>query len=118
MDAEVKIRDYDTVNDAQYIIFSWSKFVFYGKFKKLIKNPKEKEKWFRDKTCQIYSILNSSVVKVACLKGSEYVIAGYVVAEPTTPPSVIWMCIKKEYQNQGIDTLLLKSIDRGQNGKT
>lgn len=115
MEIEIKVRDYDPSNDLNYILLSWAKYDFYSKHKKTIKNPKEKQKWFIEKKREINELLESCMVKVACIKGSEYVIAGYSVSEPLSPHSVIWMCIKKDYQKQGIEQLLLKSIERGQN---
>ncbi len=101
---EVTIRDYRSQSDDAYIYSTWSKYAFYSPTEPI---NMSKEAFFRHKCEEIRNILDDGVIKVACLKGHDYVILGYVVVYEG---KVKWLCVKKNFPRSEITELLLKSI--------
>lgn len=103
MSMEITIREYDSKTDDPYIYSTWTKYAFYSP-EKPIKTAKHV--WFKQKIDEIKNLLATSHVKIACIKGSPYVIIGYIVLKDG---EIRWLCVKKDYHNQGVEKLLEKS---------
>jgi hypothetical protein len=100
---EIIVRAYKPEDDP-YIYSTWSKYAWYS--------PKEpikisKANFFRQQIKLIKDMLEEGHVGVACIKETPYVIMGYIVVYQG---KILWMCIKKDFQNQKIDQLLLNSV--------
>ena len=104
MATEVTIRSYNPMTDDSYIYSTWSKYAWYSS-----KDPISisKHQFFKQKNAYIKDILQNGVVKVACVKDDPYVIMGYIVVHNN---KVEWLCVKKDYHNQGIEELLKRSL--------
>lgn len=104
---EIILRDYDPKTDDPYIYSTWTRYCWYSPKEPHHIPESKKAAWFRGKTKEIKKVLETSKVKVACFRGMTYVIVGYIVS---SGEDVIWTCVKKDYQGQGIESLLTKSI--------
>ncbi len=100
----ITIRNYNPETDDGYIYSTWTKYAWYSP-KEPIKMPKPE--FFKAKALEIASILARGQAKVACLKEDDSVIMGYCVA---ADGEVKWLCVKKDFRNQGIEKLLTHSL--------
>ena len=108
----VTIRQYDPKIDDPYIYSTWTRYAY--------SHPKEpilipKQEWHAAKIQEIKGILSKETVHIACIKDEPYMVVGYIVVHGK---DVQWLCIKKDYQNQGIDKLLMDSMKEKLDGKT
>lgn len=107
---EIVIRDYKSPDDDSYIYSTWTKSSWYRK-----KDPLyiDKQAHFKQKIKEIKNILSPDSVKIACFKDSPYVIAGYIVV---ANEDIAWLCIKRDFLNQGVEELLTQSMKDKING--
>jgi hypothetical protein len=96
------IRPYDPKTDEAFVYATWTQNTFYSR-KELI--SVQKKQWFGEKSKSIGEILKSAQVFIACHKNDPYTIAGYSVVDHG---KTIWSYIKKDYRNDGVETLLTK----------
>lgn len=101
---EIAIRDYSPETDDGYIYSTWIKYAWYS--------PKEpiqlnKPEFFKRKTEEINSLLIKGRTKVACIKEDPAIIMGYCVV---SEGELKWICVKKDFRNQGIEELLKQSL--------
>lgn len=101
---EIVIRDYNPKTDDPYIYSTWTKYSWYSPKEEIHVSKKE---YFSHLIQHIKYVLMKGETKIACLKDDPYVIIGYIVMHEN---NISWKCIKKDYHNQGIDELLIKSI--------
>lgn len=66
-----------------------------------------KRQFFKQKVQEVKEILALGTTNIACFKNNREVIAGYVVAHNR---KISWMCVKKDFWNEGIQELLKKSV--------
>ena len=101
---EIIIRAYAPETDDGYIYSTWTKYAWYSP-----ENPikAKKNQFFKLKSREIKELLGKALVRIACIKDNPYVIMGYIVINDGKK---VWMCVKKDYHNQGIETLLMKGI--------
>lgn len=109
---EIILRDLDRLTDSAYIHATWAKFEYHSN-KHNIETPKKL--WFKEKSEEIAQHLLMSTVRIACFKSCPTLLAGYIISLNGVK---IWMCVKKDYHNQGIEQLLEKSIQRKPYGKS
>lgn len=97
---EIILRPYTPETDDPYIYSTWTKYAWYSP-PEPIRTPKAQ--WFAEKIQSIKELLPRATIRIACFKDQPYVIAGYIViAHGRTQ----WLCIKKEYRDEGIEALL------------
>ncbi len=101
---EIVIRDYNSSSDDPYIYSTWTRYAWYSSVEPILLS---KNQWFREKIREIKDILSVETVNVACFKNDPYVITGYIVAKGG---ELKWICVKKDYHNQGIENLLKSSM--------
>lgn len=107
----VTLREYEPGTDDPYIYSTWSKYSYYSP-KRPVKISKDK--FFKDKNAEIKEIITHGKVKVACIKDDPYVIIGYIVVKDG---NLEWICVKKDYHEQGIESLLIRSMKGELNGE-
>ncbi len=108
---EITIRPYTSETDDSYIYSTWTKYSWYSPIEPI---DLPKNVYFIKKAEQIKYFLESGLTKVACLKDEPYVIIGYVVAHNN---EIKWLCVKKDFRNQGIEEFLLKSVKGKEDGR-
>lgn len=101
---EITVRPYRSEIDDKYIYSTWTRYSWYSPAQP-IHTPKKQ--FFQDKIKEIKHILEHGYTAVACFKDDPNTIMGYIAVHDGV---VQWMCIKKQFSNEGIDSLLLKSI--------
>lgn len=101
---KIIIRPYDPKIDNPYIYATWTKFAWYSPKDPIVVSKKE---WFKHKITQIQHALQEGQVKIACIDETPDVIMGYIIVKDG---KVEWMCVKNQFRDQGIETLLIKSI--------
>lgn len=101
---EITIRPYQSSTDDPYIYSTWSKYSWYSAPGKIII---PKGQFFKEKIQEIKTILSEGDVKVACFKNAPIAIMGFVAVYQG---KLQWLCIKKDYHQEGIDLLLMKSV--------
>lgn len=100
----VVIREYNPKIDNPYIYSTWTKYSWYSPSDIIIIS---KKKWFQDKIRRIQKCLALGTIKIACLDETPSVIMGYIVVMNR---QMEWICIKKEFRDNGIEQLLFKSV--------
>ncbi len=98
----ITCRPYEYPNDDAYIYSTWTKYAWYSP-KSPISLPKGE--WMKEKCQEIKDLLQNGIVRIACIKECPSVIMGYAVFRDG---ELKWMCIKKQYRNQGIERMLMK----------
>jgi len=107
---EIVVRDYDPKTDNGYIYSTWTKYAWYSPRDPILLT---KSKFFAYKIKEIDGVLASRSVHIACLKSDPFIIMGYIVFNKNgTYPKVEWICVKKDFHNQGIDKLLIQSMSK------
>lgn len=108
MEAEIILRKYDSKTDDPYIYSTWSKFCYYSLPQSGALSPKDKKEWFKQKSAQIRQYLEAAQTLVACLRDDPDFLVGYVVGDSQ---GILWLCVKKQFRNQGIEQLLINGIN-------
>lgn len=103
-EAEIIIRQYDPINDDPYIYSTWTRFCWYSAAEPI---HLSKKKWFQQKALEIKQKLKLCKTHIACLKDDPECILGYIVGLPI---GIEWLCVKKQFRNQGIEDLLIRSL--------
>jgi hypothetical protein len=101
---EIIVRTYDPEIDDAYIYSTWTKYCYYSPIQPILIS---KSKFMKDKINEIKNCLQQGHVSVACVKDAPEVIMGYIVENAG---KIQWLCVKKEFHKEGIDTLLKNSI--------
>lgn len=101
---EIITRSYNQKTDDPYIYSTWTRYAYYS-----AKDPIKTSKpvWFKNKSDQIKEILPKSDIKVACFRDDPAFILGYIVV---LDRKLKWLCVKKDYHDQGIEKLLTESM--------
>jgi hypothetical protein len=102
---EIIVRPYKSEIDDNYIYSTWTKHSWYSASEK----PSiPKREFFRQKIEEIKNILTDGDIKIACFKNDPSAIMGFVALYNG---KIAWLCIKKDYHKEGIDKLLMKSVE-------
>lgn len=103
MDEELKvvIRNMDREQDQACIFSTWRNAAYYGALEK--PNVEAKD-YFREKTAEIREVLDTAMVRIACLQWAPEVILGYSVYRDT---HLDFIYVKLEFRGKGIGSVLM-----------
>lgn len=101
---QIIIRPYQPQTDDPLIYSTWTKSCYYADKSQVI----DKRDWFTQKIKEIRSHLENHTVCVACFQDDPNSILGYAVFEGHR---LVWMYVKKNYRDQGIERLLTHKED-------
>lgn len=100
---DVIVRPYDAEDDP-YIYSTWTKYSWYSPKRPILIG---KKRYFKEKNEEIKAVLTEGIVKIACMQDDPSLIIGYIVVKDR---KIAWICVKKDYHNQGVDAMLIRSM--------
>lgn len=101
---EIIVRPYDSKVDDAYIYSTWTRYAWYSAKEK---HDIPKRQFFKEKSAEIGFMLQAGFCRVACFKKERFVIVGYIAVYGG---QIQWVCVKKDYAQEGIDQLLIQSM--------